>query len=70
MQQVDHALVRDKHALRLARAARCVDHVRQVVRPHAHCHRHAQAHPNTRCLRLWHAPCVVQLQHRAAEPPR
>eukprot|EP00964_Phaeocystis_antarctica_P026939 scaffold15162_cov53-Phaeocystis_antarctica.AAC.1 len=30
----------------------------------------AQAHSHTRCLRLRHAPYVVQREHRAAEPPR
>eukprot|EP00964_Phaeocystis_antarctica_P029907 scaffold16858_cov58-Phaeocystis_antarctica.AAC.2 len=71
-QQIDHALVLYQHALRLARAARRVDHVRQVVRPHARRRSRAQAHSHTRYRRCrqWHTPCVVQLEHRAAEPPR
>eukprot|EP00964_Phaeocystis_antarctica_P143347 scaffold108888_cov70-Phaeocystis_antarctica.AAC.1 len=71
VQQIDHAPVLHQHALRLAGAARRVDHVRQVVRPHARCRRRAQAQPDFRCrLRLQHAPRVVQHEHRAAEPPR
>eukprot|EP00964_Phaeocystis_antarctica_P097587 scaffold63680_cov51-Phaeocystis_antarctica.AAC.1 len=71
VQQVDYAPVLHQHALRLARAARRVDHVRQVVRLHARRHsRRARAHSHARCLRLRHAPHVVQLEHRAAEPPR
>eukprot|EP00964_Phaeocystis_antarctica_P101491 scaffold66955_cov109-Phaeocystis_antarctica.AAC.1 len=68
--KVDHALVLHQHALRLARAARRVDHVRQVVRPHARHRSRAQAHSHARRLRLRHAPRVVQLEHRAVEPPR
>eukprot|EP00964_Phaeocystis_antarctica_P124353 scaffold88028_cov53-Phaeocystis_antarctica.AAC.1 len=72
VQQIDHAPVLHQHALRLARAARRVDHVRQVVRPHARrCRNRAQAHSHCCCRRrLRHAPCVVQLEHHAAEPPR
>eukprot|EP00964_Phaeocystis_antarctica_P126852 scaffold90515_cov57-Phaeocystis_antarctica.AAC.2 len=70
MKEIDHAPVLHQHALRLACAARRVDHVRQVVRPHARHRRRAQAHSHTRHLRRWHAPRVVQLEHRAAEPPR
>eukprot|EP00964_Phaeocystis_antarctica_P007664 scaffold4143_cov72-Phaeocystis_antarctica.AAC.2 len=72
VQQIDHAFMLHQHALWLARAARRVDHVRQVVRPHALHHRRAQAHSHShsRRHRLWHAPHVVQLEHRAAEPLR
>eukprot|EP00964_Phaeocystis_antarctica_P025756 scaffold14496_cov48-Phaeocystis_antarctica.AAC.1 len=71
MQQIDHAPVLHQHALWLARAARRVDHVRQVVRPHARRRSRARANPHsTRRLRLRHASHVVQLEHRAAEPPR
>eukprot|EP00964_Phaeocystis_antarctica_P104529 scaffold69625_cov71-Phaeocystis_antarctica.AAC.1 len=70
VQQVDHALVLHEHALRLARAARRVDHVRQVVRPHARRRSRVQANSHTSCRHLRHAPCVVQHENRAAEPPR
>eukprot|EP00964_Phaeocystis_antarctica_P094852 scaffold61477_cov53-Phaeocystis_antarctica.AAC.1 len=70
VQQVDHTLVLHQHTLRPARAARRVDHVCQVVRPHARRRSRAQARSHTRCLRLWHVLCVVQLEHRAAKPPR
>eukprot|EP00964_Phaeocystis_antarctica_P088558 scaffold56365_cov45-Phaeocystis_antarctica.AAC.1 len=56
--KIDHALVLHQHALRLARAARRVDHVRQVVRPHARRRSRARAHSQTRCRHLRHAPCV------------
>eukprot|EP00964_Phaeocystis_antarctica_P039724 scaffold22718_cov64-Phaeocystis_antarctica.AAC.4 len=70
VQQIDHAPVLHQHALRLARAARRVDHVRQVVRPRARRRRRARAHSHARRLRLRHASRVVQREHRAAEPPR
>eukprot|EP00964_Phaeocystis_antarctica_P049970 scaffold28956_cov69-Phaeocystis_antarctica.AAC.1 len=55
----------------LACRARGVHDVRQVVRPHAlRRHAQAQAHSRRRHCRLRHAPRVVQLEHRAAEPPR
>eukprot|EP00964_Phaeocystis_antarctica_P101055 scaffold66579_cov63-Phaeocystis_antarctica.AAC.1 len=70
VQQVDQTPVLHQHTLRLASAARRVDHVRQVVRPHVRRRRRAQAHTNARHLRLRYASRVVQLEHRAAEPPR
>eukprot|EP00964_Phaeocystis_antarctica_P106753 scaffold71557_cov60-Phaeocystis_antarctica.AAC.1 len=71
VQDVGAPLVSHLYSLRLACRAGSVHDVRQVVRPHAHHHRRAQAHSHsTRRVRLRHAPCVVQLEHRAAEPPR
>eukprot|EP00964_Phaeocystis_antarctica_P035224 scaffold20098_cov54-Phaeocystis_antarctica.AAC.1 len=55
VQQVDHTPVLHQHALWLARAARRVDHVCQVVRPHARRRNRTRAHSHSRRFRLRHA---------------